>query len=288
MIISIASGKGGTGKTTVATSFALSLDNTQLLDCDVEEPNAHIFMNPSIEKTKSVSIAVPVIDKDICLVCGACKQACRYNAIAVLGTSVLVFSELCHGCGACTYICPTDAICEEPKDIGIVEIGMGRGIPFVHGKLNIGAAMAPPVIRAVKQEIDRAKTVIIDAPPGTSCPVISAMKDTDFCVLVTEPTPFGLHDLQLAIDVVKKINIPHGVVINRATLGDSETEKYCAAEHIEVLMRIPFDKKIARAYSQGKPIIEDMPVLKNDFQDMYKKIEKLIKDHSVATGRRVV
>ena len=285
MIISIASGKGGTGKTTVATSFALSIDNTQLLDCDVEEPNSHIFMNPVMDIKEPVNILVPEVDKEKCTACGKCKEACLYKAIAVMGDIVLTFHELCHGCGACSYVCPVGAIKEVPKEIGNVEEGTGRGIPFVHGTLDIGAAMAPPVIRQVKKQIDSEKTVIIDAPPGTSCPVIGAMKNTDFCVLVTEPTPFGLHDLKLAVDVVRKLAIPHGVVINRATLGDNETEDYCASEHIEILMRIPFDKRIAEVYSQGTPIIEALPELKKGFRDMHEKIERMVSEGNGRKGR---
>jgi len=282
MIISIASGKGGTGKTTVATSLALSLDNVQLLDCDVEEPNAHLFISPEIKETKEVSILIPEIDAKACVGCGECRKACVYKAIAVISETVLVFSELCHGCGACSYVCPHDAIREVPKKIGVVESGEGRGVPFVHGKLDVGAAMAPPVIREVKNEIDLEKTVLIDAPPGTSCPVISAMKKTDFCLLVTEPTPFGLHDLKLAVDVVRKIGIPYGVVINRATLGDGETDAYCTAENIDVLLRIPFDKKIARAYSQGTPIIEALPTLKEEFKGMHSKIVELVAGREIS------
>ncbi|MFC1808947.1 ATP-binding protein [Candidatus Omnitrophota bacterium] len=285
MIISIASGKGGTGKTTVATNFAVSLENTQLLDCDVEEPNAHLFIKPTIDHLEDVFIPVPEVDKDVCIACGKCKEACVYNAIAVLGKTVLTFSELCHGCGACAYVCPVQAIKEVNRKIGTVEIGYCDDLEFIYGILNIGEAMAPPVIRAVKNYINQEKTVIIDAPPGTSCPVICAAKDTDFCILVTEPTPFGLHDLTLAVEVVRKLDIPHGVVINRSTLGNDETEKYCVRENIPVLMRIPFDKRIATAYSQGDLIIEAMPELRNKFKSMHTMIDELVK--SFAHDKRI-
>ncbi|MDB4303772.1 ATP-binding protein [Desulfosarcina sp.] len=286
MIISIASGKGGTGKTTVATNFALSLENAQLLDCDVEEPNAHIFIKPTIDCTEDVCIPVPEIDKDKCTACGRCKDVCVYKAIAVLGETVLTFHELCHGCGACAYACPEHAIREVNREIGRVELGHHDNLEFIHGIMNIGEAMAPPVIRAVKSHIDSKKTVIIDAPPGTSCPVICAAKDTDFCILVTEPTPFGLHDLKLAVEVVRKLAIPHGVVINRATLGDDETEKYCGSENIPVLMRIPFDKRIAKAYSQGDLIIEVIPELKDEFKNMHVMIDELVKSSMNNKERR--
>jgi len=278
MIISIASGKGGTGKTTVATSLALSLkDNVQFFDCDVEEPNSYIFLKPQIEKTKKISIPVPKVDEAKCNFCGKCAQVCAYNAIAVLKTKVLVFEPLCHGCGGCTLLCPKGAIKEVNREIGVVEIGRAGNLQFIHGKLNVGEAMAPPLIRAVKDHIDRNKTVIIDAPPGTSCPVIGAVKGSDFCLLVTEPTPFGLNDLILAVEVLRKLNIPFGVVINRSDIGDKKVEEYCQKEDIPILMRIPFKKEIAFAYSEGRPIVEVLKEYKKEFIDLYRKITEIIK-----------
>ena len=211
MIISIASGKGGTGKTLVATNLALSVakqGKVQFLDCDVEEPNAHIFLKPVFSRREQVCIPVPSIDEKKCTYCGKCSEVCAYRAIAVLKSRVLVFPELCHGCGACSYLCPEDAISEEYRETGIVEIGSSNGIEFIHGKLTIGEAMATPVIREVKKHIDTEKIDIIDVPPGTSCPVVEAVKGSDYCVLVTEPTPFGLNDLVLAVEMVKSLNIP--------------------------------------------------------------------------------
>lgn len=282
MIIAVASGKGGTGKTTIAVNLAASLKNVQLLDCDVEEPNAHIFLRPTIEKTDKVYIPVPEINEAKCTYCGKCKEVCAYNAIAVVPPtqdrkgSILVFDNLCHGCGACSFFCPHQAITERDKEIGIVEKGYSGAIEFVHGKLNVGEAMAPPVIRDVKRYIDPAKTVIVDAPPGTSCPVVTSMKGSDFCLLVTEPTPFGLNDLVLAVEVVRKMNIPFGVVINRADLGDNKTEEFCAKENIQILMRIPFQKEIAQAYSQGVSIVEKLPEYKNKFLQLFETIKSSI------------
>ena len=278
MIISIASGKGGTGKTTIAVNLSLSLKNIQFLDCDVEEPNAHIFLKPEIEKQEKAFIPVPEIDEAKCVYCGKCAKVCVYNAIAVLPGqngkkgSTLIFSQLCHGCGACSALCPEKAIKEVNREIGVVEIGNCGKIEFIHGLLNIGEAMSPPLIRQVKEHINPKKTVIIDAPPGTSCPVVTSVKGSDFCVLVTEPTPFGLNDLILAVEVLRKLKIPFGVVINRADLGNNKTEEYCKQEKIPILMKIPFKKEIAMAYSKGKPIVKVFPEYEKDFIQLYKQI----------------
>ena len=281
MIISVASGKGGTGKTTVSTSLALSLKGkVQLIDCDVEEPNAHIFIKPQITDTCPVHAVVPEVDEERCNYCGRCAEVCAYNAIAVIpqGKDVdgktLVFSELCHGCGSCMYFCPQSAIKEKNREIGLIEKGSRGELEFIHGKLNVGEAMSPPVIREVKRYIDKDKTVIIDAPPGTTCPVITSIYGSDYCILVTEPTPFGLNDLVLAVEVLKKMEVPFGVVINRSDLGDRKTEEYCQAEGIPVLMKIPFKKKIASSYSKGRAIVEDFPEYEKRFIDMFNKIKE--------------
>lgn len=281
MIISVASGKGGTGKTMLATSLALSVPNAQILDCDVEEPNAHIFIRPKMTNTERICIPVPHVDEAKCHYCGKCQEVCFYNAIAVLKDKVLVFPQLCHGCGSCRYFCPQHAIKEVNKEIGVVEDGAAKGVCFVHGKLNIGEAMAPPVIRAVKSHVDPAKVSIIDAPPGTSCPVIESVKVSDFCILVTEPTPFGLNDFILAVEVMRKLKIPFGVVINRSDLGDEKTAQYCHKEHIPILMRIPFERKIAEAYSRGETIVELLPAYKKDFQQMFKEVVLLTSKNNI-------
>ncbi|MDD4353797.1 MAG: ATP-binding protein [Candidatus Nanoarchaeia archaeon] len=274
MKIAVASGKGGTGKTTISTNLASALDNTQLLDCDVEEPNSYIFIKPEFKKTKEVSIPIPEINQDQCNACGKCVEVCAFNALAKIKDNVLVFSDLCHGCGSCTYFCPTKAIKEVDRKIGVVEIGSKNGLDFIQGKLDIGQPMAPPLIKAVKKNINPDKINIIDAPPGTSCPVISAITGTDFCLLVTEPTPFGLNDLKLAVEVLRKIKIPFGVVINRFDLGDDKTEKYCQKEQIPILMRLPFSKRIATVYSKGTLIIEELPEYKKLFVQLFLDIKK--------------
>ncbi len=273
MVISVASGKGGTGKTTVAVNLALSAGGgIQFLDCDVEEPNAHIFLKPDIISKHRVFIPVPEVDDARCSYCGRCQEVCAYNAVAVIKPGgavcgrVLVFPALCHGCGSCSYFCREGAVTEKEREIGVIEKGKAGGIEFAHGVLNIGEAMAPPVIRKLKKLIDPSKKVIIDAPPGTSCPMVETVKESDFCLLVTEPTPFGLNDLLLAVEVLRKAGVPFGVVINRADLGNNKTEQYCRSENIPVLMRIPFRKDIAEAYSKGEVIVDVFPEYREKFK----------------------
>ncbi|MFC1958048.1 ATP-binding protein [Chloroflexota bacterium] len=289
MIISIASGKGGTGKTLVATSLALALkdsERVQLLDCDVEEPNANVFLKAEISESEPVSILVPKVDEDKCTYCGKCAEVCAYNAIAVLGNHVLPFPQLCHGCGACSYLCPEKAISEEGRDTGVIERGRANGVDFVHGKLTVGEAMAPPVIRKVKEYASSDDTVVVlDVPPGTSCPVVEAIKGSDFCILVTEPTPFGLNDLALAIETARELNIPCGVVLNRAGVGNGKVTEYCQEENIPVLLTIPLDIEIARLYSRGIPLVEGLPQWKQSFLELFDKVKVLIDERNLNTER---
>jgi len=285
MIISVASGKGGTGKTLVASSLALSLSDdykVQLLDCDVEEPNVHIFLRLALDQSQPVYVPIPKVDETKCTYCGKCAEVCVYNAIAVLKEKVLVFPELCHGCGACSYLCPESAITEEGREVGVVERGGSGNLELVQGRLAIGEAMAPPVIREVRKYIDPANIVIIDVSPGTSCPVVEAVKGSDFCLLVTEPTPFGLNDLSLAVEVVRKLGIPCGVAINRVGVGSEEVEQYCHREGIPVLLRIPLDRNIATLYSRGVPLIEGMPRWREEFLRLFQDIKDIIAASRVA------
>ena len=283
MIISVASGKGGTGKTLVATSLALSLKDTckvQLLDCDVEEPNDHIFLKPVITRNEAVYLPVPRVDEEKCTYCGKCAEVCAYRAVAVFPKHVMVFPDLCHGCGACSYLCPEEAITEEEKEMGVVELGQSDGVAFVQGKLTVGEAMPTPVIRKVKDYVNRDGIVIIDVSPGTSCPVVQSIKGSDFCLLVTEPTPFGLNDLVLAVETVKELNIPCGVVINRAGVGDAGVEEYCLKENIRILLTIPLDTEVARLYSRGITLAEGMPQWKQSFLGLFDKIRELVDERS--------
>ncbi len=279
MKIAVASGKGGTGKTTVAVSLALSITSrhsdakTLFLDCDVEEPNAHLFLRPTIERREEVGILIPRVDEAKCTHCGRCAEVCQYHAIAVLPQRVLVFPQLCHGCGGCALECPEGAIAEVFNPIGVIEEGAAGPIAFAHGILNVGEPMATPIIRQLKRRAkDFAGTVILDAPPGTACPVVETMRGADFALLVTEPTPFGLHDLRLTVEVARELRVPVGVVVNRKGIGDAGVDEYCAAEGIPILMRIPLLRSVAEAYSEGVPLVEALPEYRERFRELYRRI----------------
>jgi len=279
MIIAVASGKGGTGKTMMSTSLALvyraALGKRLLfLDCDVEEPNARIFLKPDIISGKEITVPVPVVDMEKCSACGRCAEICEYNAIMVnkKGKQVLTFHKLCHGCGACSLLCPEKAISETGRAIGAVERGAADGIDFFDGTLRIGEAMAPPLIRAVKESLGGASDAIIDCPPGTACPAVASVRGSDYCLLVTEPTPFGLNDLGLAVEMARELGIPSGVVINRADIGDSGVRDYCRAKNIPVLAEIPYDRKIAEGYSRGIPAIETGGIYRKIFIELLSSI----------------
>lgn len=314
MKITVASGKGGTGKTTVATSLALSLmmdcgprsmaerdlqnapdqahsadpaplrsgDHSPLffLDCDVEAPNAHLFLNPVFERQQEVSILVPQVEDALCTYCGRCAEVCPWHAIAVVGKKVLVFPQLCHGCGSCTLACPESAITEIPNPIGVIESGLARdGIAFAQGVLNIGEPMAVPIISQLKA-LGTGPITIIDASPGTACPVVESMRGADFCLLVTEPTPFGLHDLRLTVRVTQELGIPAGVLINRDGVGDSGVDDYCRQAGLPVLMRIPLDQRIAEGIARGIALVDIQPEYVGQFQALYAQIVEIVREQN--------
>ena len=275
MKIAIASGKGGTGKTTVAVNLAQVISGpVQLLDCDVEDPNCALFLSPEIEESETVGIPIPQVDESLCTACGECGTFCEFNAIVSFKTTPLVFPELCHGCGGCMKVCPEGAISEVDRPIGVVEQGHAGDIRFVQGRLKVGEAMSPPLIAAVKRRGVDYGVTIIDSPPGTSCPVIEAVRDCDMVVLVTEPTPFGLADLVLAVGAVREMRIPFGVVINRADVGDSRVVDYCNFEKIPKFLEIPNDRRVAESYSRGQTIIEGVPEMRSLFEDLFGAIMK--------------
>ena len=276
MIISVASGKGGTGKTLVAVNMALSLGRVQLLDCDVEEPNAHILLHPDIHKTEPVYNLIPRIDKELCNYCGECSKFCQYNAIFAASEKVLVFPELCHSCSGCAMVCPKKAISWEKHRTGTLKFGSVGNLALVYGELQVSKPMAVPIIKAVKKQIKEGENVILDSPPGTSCPFVETVRGSDFCVLVTEPTPFGLHDLKIAVEVLRKIAVPFGVVVNRAGLGDKKVYDYCLEEKIRILLEIPYQRRIAELYSRGVPFSLEMPEWEEKFQTLYSEIRKSI------------
>ena len=272
MTLAIASGKGGTGKTTVALNLAKVFGSSvQLLDCDVEEPNCHLFLNGNGRSSETVSIPVPEVDPALCNACGECGRFCEYHAIASFGTAPIVFPEMCHGCGGCARVCPQGAIRGKNRRVGVVETLQAGAITLVQGRLDIGVAMSPPLIRAVRAHVQSGVPAILDAPPGTSCPVIAAIRGVDFTVLVTEPTPFGQHDLTLAVEMVRELGLRFGVVINRAGVGDDRVQTFCGKEGIAVLAEIPNDRRIAEAYSRGELIVDALPEYRAHFERLLEK-----------------
>ena len=279
MNIVIASGKGGTGKTTIATNLALSLNGAVYLDCDVEEPDGHLFLKPVIEHKKTAFRLLPEIDYHKCTFCGQCAEICQYHALIVMPKQVLLFAEMCHSCGACAYFCPEGAIQEKKKPLGILRSGYvtPEGTEFVEGCLNIGEMMPGPLIRQVKEMMVPERINILDAPPGTACPMVETVKNTDYCLLVTEPTPFGLHDLKLTVKVLQILQLPFGVLENKAMPQNDLIDKYCQDEGIPVLLRVPYDRQLAEAYSRGEPAVRVFPEMKQKFQKLFSRVENILK-----------
>ncbi len=283
MRIVVASGKGGTGKTTVATSLALvasEQESIRLMDCDVEAPNARLFLNPLFDSHKDVGILIPQLDETLCNFCGKCADVCQFHAIAVIGKKILVFPELCHGCGSCMLVCPQHAISESLNVLGVLESGQAvHGIEFAQGKMKIGEPMAVPIIRELKKwaPVVLPTIEIRDAPPGASCPVVETIRGADYALLVTEPTPFGLHDLKQVLAITRELDIPAGVVINRDGIGNNAVEMYCSENNVPILMRIPMERRIAEAIASGKLLVEASPEYRSGFQNLLETIADKVK-----------
>ena len=281
MRIAVASGKGGTGKTTIATSLALCLvsnGEVHYVDCDVEAPNGHIFLKPQITHQSNAVIRIPVINKDICSLCGRCVEVCQFHALAKIGKTIMTFPQLCHGCGSCTINCPEHAIDELANPIGVIESGVtAHGLIFSQGHLNISEPMATPIIRQLKRTISvNDSIVVLDAPPGASCSVVETLRNVDFVLLVSEPTPFGVHDLKQMMGIVTEMGIPAGVIINREKSSFSPLEDLCSDFHVPILMHIPFDRQIAAGLAEGQSLIEINPNYSQRLQDVYHQISSII------------
>ena len=290
MIIAVGSGKGGTGKTTVATSLVLSLDAAPpgpadsaegpgcllFLDCDVEVPNAALFLKPVLDQSETVGLPIPQVNRDTCTFCGRCAEVCAWHAITVVARQVLVFPDLCHGCGSCMLRCPEAAIREVDHVIGVVESGRAGRITFGQGTMDVGRPMAVPVIRELKERHLAGMTdgvAILDAPSGTSCPFVESLRGADYVLLVTEPTPFGLHDLRLAVEVARdELALPVGVVVNRDGVGNAAVDDYCREQGIPILLRIPLDRRIAEGLSEGRPLVWALPEYGPRFRELFRRI----------------
>lgn len=272
MIIAVLSGKGGTGKTTVSASLSAVIHPSQYVDCDVEEPNGYIFLKPEFSQSIPVKVEIPCVDDAICTGCGACAKACQFNALAVIKGKVLVFPEICHHCGACFIACKPGALFAEERTVGVIE--MNRDNTFVQGKLNIGEPVAVPVIRKLKEYLRKDIPVILDCSPGASCTVVASLEDSDYCLLVTEPTPFGLHDLKIAVSLVRKLSKPFGIVINKALDNNSLIKDFCEDEGIEILMEIPYSKEIAISYSGGVLPVKENSEWAEKFTRLFYRIKE--------------
>ena len=278
--IAIASGKGGTGKTLVSTNLAkiaANLDSDVVyVDCDVEEPNGHLFLRGVVEQTRPVLKPIPVIDPHFCDKCGICSDFCQFNALATLPNQTIVFPELCHSCGGCRLVCPMRAIQEIDHTIGVVRERRVGTLSTIDGLVNIGVSSVTTVIRAVKDSIPSDAFALLDAPPGTACPVVETLEGCSFALLVAEPTPFGLHDFTLAVELLRELQLPFAAVVNRVGLGDRRMHDFCRNEGIEILLELPDDRRIAEMYSRGKLLVDEEPEYRQLFEVLYRRLQERV------------
>lgn len=281
MIIAVASGKGGTGKTTVSASLAQVWGAPVVaVDLDVEEPNLHLFLRPEINSRQQAWLEVPRVVEGACTACGACSELCQFKAISLLGDVLLTFPEMCHGCGGCLAVCPSGALTPDQRELGEILWGRAEGVGFLSGRLRVGEAMSPPLMRQVRQALavllaDGGRDAIVDSPPGVSCPAVNAVMDADAILLVTEPTPFGLHDLALAREAFTPLGKPMAAVINRAGLGDDRVREFCQREGLPILAEIPFARRAAEAYARGQVLASVSDEYRDLFADLAQDLRRL-------------
>lgn len=273
MEIAVLSGKGGTGKTTVATNLS-KITGWTYVDCDVEEPNGFIFFKPEIKETREVSLPIPKIDREKCILCNKCVEACQFNALANAKEKIILFEKLCHGCGACTLVCHTNALTETTRTIGTIDIGNRDDIQCIRGTLDVGEPMGGPIISQIKKSKYN-RPAFIDCSPGTSCNVVKSLKDVDYAILVTEPTEFGLHDLELAVKLVKRMNIPFGVIVNRVYSMENIVTDYCRKNKIDIIGQIPFEREVAKAYSKGEFLVNNNEEARKAFEDIALRLKEV-------------
>lgn len=283
MKISVASGKGGTGKTTVSASLVSVWDSPVIaVDLDVEEPNLHLFLRPDFEHEEPVRLEIPVVDEQACTLCGACSELCQFKAISIMADTLLTFPEMCHGCGGCLAVCPEKALSPGFRELGAMSWGHAGSARYLMGRLRVGEAMSPPLMRVVKSRLNAMLShnpadAVIDAPPGVSCPAVNAVMDSDCIILVTEPTPFGFHDFALAWEAFSPFNVPMAAVINRAGIGDDSVQRFCKEKNLPVLASIPFDRSIAAGYSRGEVVAGLSPNLRDTFTSLRDAVRELVR-----------